>query len=755
MKKLVTSILVLISIVGYSQGGTFNAQGKFVSGNNDSAVTVGQQISLTSDTTKKFGFAKINGVVYYYDGYWKAFSSGGSSQNLQQVLTNGNVSSLSGAVRGWQVGNYNSTVWGDTLFHMGNSLTFGVGSTGGQTYPEQLKGLTGKPYYNLGIGGTKLVQATIGDSSCIDRLYRIPLRNTIGAYVLEYTTNDVFANQSITNIRNAWLKTIAYMIGNNIDSRKVILLGNTRDYRYQTNQTLAYSTDTCLRNVCKETGISYISLRDLIINNGGLSILTSDSLHLNNTGYSIMAAAIYQKLPFVTSDTSKLKISGNAGIDSNLIVGKSVVSAGVNTNSLLVSQSANIQNSLKVDSVTTRRVVLDTLNLNAGGKILFNGTGAGNKILQYDGGDPTQRIGSGYNTGNSHSIFSFGSLPILFGMNNDANTMNTSNAAFYINANNQLNWRNSVAGTLSWGASLVASRNNILFYDGGSTSSRYGIGVSSSKLTFYTALSDTMAFGGGTDGSNTFGASSAFYVQNNKVNFNNILGTMNWGTTIPASRNYLLFYDGGSTSSRYGLGFIGGVTSMFSQDKVMIGSGVDASNISTSNATLWGDNNNILNIRLAPKVLAFNTAGVVVNDASGNLSTSTAYATTSSPTFTGVTTVAKLQGSGIATVALGSNAATALGSSGTVSISGNDVAGTVSLATSGTVTTVGNVADVSFSSAYTSGAKGISLTNSGSDLPAGASWNVTNETTTGFTIRLTGVMLSTSQSYSVKYIVIH
>ena len=71
MKKLLTSILVLISLACFSQGGTFNGIGKLVSGNSDSAVTVGQQISLTSDTTKKFGFAKINGVVYYYDGYWK------------------------------------------------------------------------------------------------------------------------------------------------------------------------------------------------------------------------------------------------------------------------------------------------------------------------------------------------------------------------------------------------------------------------------------------------------------------------------------------------------------------------------------------------------------------------------------------------------------------------------------------------------------------------------------------------------------
>jgi hypothetical protein len=121
----------------------------------------------------------------------------------------------------------------------------------------------------------------------------------------------------------------------------------------------------------------------------------------------------------------------------------------------------------------------------------------------------------------------------------------------------------------------------------------------------------------------------------------------------------------------------------------------------------------------------------------------------------GVTTSRNFQGSGVATVAFGADATTALGSAGAVSILGNDAAGTVTMTTSGTITAIGNVANVTFSAAYTGGAKGICLTNSGSDLPVGASWSVSNEGTGGFTIRITGVNLITSQSYQVKYIIIH
>lgn len=105
-------------------------------------------------------------------------------------------------------------------------------------------------------------------------------------------------------------------------------------------------------------------------------------------------------------------------------------------------------------------------------------------------------------------------------------------------------------------------------------------------------------------------------------------------------------------------------------------------------------------------------------------------------------------------IARGTNADAATGSASTITITGTDLGGIIDIQTSGVITTVGNIANVTFATAYTATPVVVVSNGDGTDLAAGAQWSITNLSTTGFTLRIMGVVIGTASDYKANFIVV-
>jgi len=140
-----------------------------------------------------------------------------------------------------------------------------------------------------------------------------------------------------------------------------------------------------------------------------------------------------------------------------------------------------------------------------------------------------------------------------------------------------------VSGLLSLNLTNTAG-NRVMFYDGGTTSSRIGIAYSTG-IAFHSAFAAPFKFGFDVDGSN-FGSSSVFTIGQTLIT-----------STIPISYstgvgNRLIAFDGNSSAFRSGIG-TGSVSqgglALFTYPTfdMFFGTGQDGSTLNSSNSIMW------------------------------------------------------------------------------------------------------------------------------------------------------------------------
>lgn len=165
----------------------------------------------------------------------------------------------------------------DTIVAFGDSLTYGVGSSGNQNYPQVLSQLTGLEVVNAGISG----ETTQGG---IKRLEKVLDEHKPELMILMEGGNDILRNHNRISIKQNLSKMIQIAHSKNI---AVILIGVPEKKLFSSSAPL-YAELADEYNLVFDGEILSSLLRS--------TEYKSDPIHLNNAGYQKFAERIQQLL---------------------------------------------------------------------------------------------------------------------------------------------------------------------------------------------------------------------------------------------------------------------------------------------------------------------------------------------------------------------------------------------------------------------------------------------------------------------------
>lgn len=379
------------------------------------------------------------------------------------------------------------------------------------------------------------------------------------------------------------------------------------------------------------------------IGGGGTNIYNSDGTltgdrTITNSGYKlILSGANNSEFQLLSSSTNgysyvSLKNSGASGREYHFGVGGSLAGALANsfyiydatstTNRVIINSSGvctincdtTISNNFTVNgfssfvnSVSGSNVVnvkststggYSAIDFYSSSNVFQGGIGYGNSAV---GGTAYQSLS--YISYVSDFIFLKGSTVHARIFNGTGNWL-IQNGGTFTDAGYKLDVQGTVRTTgnvsinlgsvLKWDNS-ASSYNKVLFYDGGSTTTRAGIGSASGATVIHSYLGNAIFFGDGQDATSITTNNANFIVNNTgallpqskRLYFENTYGTK------------IQWQDFATTSTRAGIGVQAGASIFYfySGDKLLFASGYDASNATASNSIMWLDGaNNSMNI---------------------------------------------------------------------------------------------------------------------------------------------------------------
>lgn len=276
-------------------------------------------------------------------------------------------------------------------------------------------------------------------------------------------------------------------------------------------------------------GIPYVDNHTYTMNNGGVTLLSSDSIHPNVAGH-------YQMSEGFTYRISDVKVNNSLRVNRDF----------------LVKDDASIGDKLTMVNTTSGTTG------NFEGILNWGTAGGGNGLTFYDGGTTALKSGIGYNlTGGYTSIF--GKTPsggIMFGLGQDATTLTTTNAHMFMSNsvtagvvlagaattfNGDVSTHNlrpnviipvtpaasgsNIQGLLNWG-NTGAVLHGFYTLDANSTSLRAGMTydvASTGKSFLFGRGSLDFLIGTGVDNTNMTRANSSAYINTvGRFNFNGL-----------------------------------------------------------------------------------------------------------------------------------------------------------------------------------------------------------------------------------------
>jgi hypothetical protein len=232
------------------------------------------------------------------------------------------------------------------------------------------------------------------------------------------------------------------------------------------------------------------SVNGTITHLAGLQILGN---YKGSTGIATITNAYGLLINNIDDYTSGFAFTNRWGIyqagvsDANYFAGKIVTgSTTVGTDQLQVTGSSKF----------TGTITMVSNAINWGTNFISNG------IILYDGGTSTNRIGIGVTSAGGLGLFSRVNS-LWLSATNDAATMSTSNAQIQIT-------NTKIEGIVTF---VKNSVGNAFIYDGGITTNRYGIGISTNGTQIFTgSLNPNILFGVGYDSSNLTKSTSTMWM---------------------------------------------------------------------------------------------------------------------------------------------------------------------------------------------------------------------------------------------------
>lgn len=211
------------------------------------------------------------------------------------------------------------------------------------------------------------------------------------------------------------------------------------------------------------------------------------------------------------------------------------------------------------------------LNGNNGTSVTINASGGGNGTNK-NGGNITIAGGKGTGTGTPGDVIISTATPTTSGSTLQSLTQRVwikgDNGNVGIGASPNAAFKLDVTGNTRIGG---ADGNKLLFFDGGSTNTRHGVGWKNGYgLILYTYGANKIGFVSGDDASssptNYYDGQSDIWFLNNITTPSFRLRPTALGKSLhlnSANGQQILFYDGGTTSTRMGIDFIQSVGTMF------------------------------------------------------------------------------------------------------------------------------------------------------------------------------------------------
>lgn len=531
---------------------------------NISAIT-GKQTTVTLTTTGTSGVATFNSGTGALN--IPQYSGGSSTPSLQAVTTVGNTSTFNIAAKNISTAQqqYNK------ILVLGNSISFGVGATvPDSNYVSVVaRGLNLFPD-NRGVSGAL--------SSSVFATVAVPYNSsTLKLAIIMFDVNE-FYFQTDTNVYKAQLSSLVDSLTNirNIPKSKIIMCGGS--YLTQTGAIPVTKYTAISAAIAAAKGITYIENYNYMLSNGGATLMY-DNLHPNNKGHKVLGNHIIASLTsFINNNPGGLhadSIISAPAINTKNLYGQIT---SIDTLKAQTSRYTQFQDSIsfKFNGFTTNKILLDFYDA---------GTSATRTSIGIQGNG--ERLILGTAGGGSGGMYAC--------VGCDALTASTSNAGWYLDANNAFHIK-TLAGTLNYGSANIAN-NYYLLYDNGTTSTRSGMILTggTANLGVIANTNGSVLFATGLDQSNLTPSTAAFGVTGNKLFINNISGSISYGSGNVANNALLLYYNGTTTSATglalFGSGASLGIISNVS-GSIVAGNGFDKSTLTVTNAA-FGSTSNI------------------------------------------------------------------------------------------------------------------------------------------------------------------
>jgi hypothetical protein len=319
-----------------------------------------------------------------------------------------------------------------------------------------------------------------------------------------------------------------------------------------------------------------------------ISQLTPKGLPLSATDLMVIAEVIPGGYESKSITGTEILTTARSGLQAELVSGTNIKT--INSTSLLGTGDVAVQPTL-ISGTNIKTIngnsLLGTGDIVVGGSNIYtaDGTLTGARTLTL-GGVALTIAGT-----TSSTFFSNGNVGI--GTTTDAGFKLDVNGTARVQGNLSL----IASKQITWGtANSGGSVNRIYLFDQGSSSTRTGLGMTTSNLMFFSYSGTGFQFvaGGDTSGGGTILAtlnSNGNYTMGNTTR-------ITWGSSNNPVNKILLF-DGGSSSTRYGLSATTGDLRMFTYtgSNIQFGAGKDGSTLTTSNSIMWLDGtNNSVNV---------------------------------------------------------------------------------------------------------------------------------------------------------------
>jgi hypothetical protein len=379
-----------------------------------------------------------------------------------------------------------------------NPIT-GTGTSGQVSYFNGTNSITSSPTFAFSPTAQLLLNNSVTASSAIARGANLTPSLSAAAnndVLVGLDINPTFTNGAFTGVSNFALRVqngngllswnqnantdfnVSNTTSGSSSTARVIVTsngGNTQLGRYST-------TTTAYKIISSNNGYIYNGIGDIAI----LSDQAGSSIKMAANGASASHLQIFS--------------TGNIGLST----------AGTDAGFRLdVNGTARVQGNLTI-SGSTSQISFGT------------STGAGvNQVLLYDGGSATTRAGFS-NTNSNVNIFAFSGNGFNFGNGVDASTITNANALFRIaSGGSTLRTDLSLTNNLSFsgGSSQIifnpgTAINQILLFNGGSTTTRAGFSNTNSNVNIFAFSGNGFNFGIGLDASTITNDNSIFRLSN-------------------------------------------------------------------------------------------------------------------------------------------------------------------------------------------------------------------------------------------------